>query len=547
MSATDRAFLGRRRAQERRNNELPIALSATSAMDVRRICFAIDHALEHGLDEPMAAAAAAVALMLISGRDLEELCCLRFFSGRLDDARDRSGHWLIHYGQGYALAMPAGASPTKAQPNAAASKLVLPPSDQVIFKLGERAARCLKVYIGSDWDRSGTPALWKEQRPVFSYSLGKLEELVDTFLRQAGTAYGISRRSRIVDPKRIERALETGLVNLKGSDRGMARLLTGGKQPARQAAAYYSGGTEPHITQEHERACTQASVDTFDDCVLDYFQSDVELSLGSRFIPTTAAVEGLRDKLIDEIRFCKPAREPRQVASVHNAMLTYSWMLWSLCVGGRRVKDPILHPRQIDPGTGFGLFRDKGYTPAATVALLKETTAFRDNLESYKLRLVWAPGIVQRQLQAYCDHIEALLTDPRLPERSQKSIKRWRDEDEHRLPFFRLDRHLQAKRLGAGQFEKMLAGDPWYWPLPMNALRHYLRAELCGRVSHEVVDALLGHWQIGAEPWWNGGALDPLLFKESLKAAFRAILPEGCGGWAVQSGLSNRLDIHDEK
>lgn len=537
MSASGAAVLGRRRAQERRNNELPIALSAVSLMDMRRISFAIDLALKRHLNEPEAAAVAAVQLMLISGRDLATLQSLRFLSGALQDARDEAGHWLLHYGQGYALAMPAGASPTKAEPNAAASKLLVPASGQVIFELGERAARCLKAYIGPDWDRSGTPEIWKNRRPVFACSSKELRQQVTAFLRQTGTAYGIARRSRLVAPARLKRALETGLINMKGGDRGMALLLTGEERSARQAAAYYSGGTEQHIAREHERACTGAGIDTFDRSVLDYLQSDVELSLGSRFIPTTAAVNVLRDKVVDEIRFSRAAQDPKQIASLHNSVLIYTWMIWSICVGGRGVRDPILHPRQVDRSTGFGLFRDKGYTPPASVALLKQTETYRDNLDGYKLRLVWVPDAVQAQLRAYHDHVIALTNDPRLPRRSRAAIRSWAAKDSHRLPFFSLDARLWARKLDVGRFEEMLAGDPWYWPLPMNALRHYLRAQLCGRVSHEVVDALLGHWQIGAEPWWNGGALDPLLFKESLRAAFQIILPED--RWTVQRGLSS--------
>jgi hypothetical protein len=69
------------------------------------------------------------------------------------------------------------------------------------------------------------------------------------------------------------------------------------------------------------------------------------------------------------------------------------------------------------------------------------------------------------------------------------------------------------------------------WGLPPNFTRHYLRSSLVGEVSSELIDAYLGHWVAGAEPWWNGSCLEPQSAAHKLHQALDSIFPES--DWPV--------------
>ncbi|WP_233281608.1 hypothetical protein [Sphingomonas changnyeongensis] len=73
------------------------------------------------------------------------------------------------------------------------------------------------------------------------------------------------------------------------------------------------------------------------------------------------------------------------------------------------------------------------------------------------------------------------------------------------------------------------------WDLPWNFPRHYLRSALVGRTSVEVINAYMGHWETGSEPWWNGSCLDPVAYAHEARAAIDAIFPES--DWPVLAGF----------
>lgn len=202
---------------------------------------------------------------------------------------------------------------------------------------------------------------------------------------------------------------------------------------------------------------------------------------------------------------------------------------------------PLLHPRQIDRESGFGIFCDKSYTPPGTAAHVVDgdhSIPAAVALTNYKTRLVWIPPHVRAQLVAYQTHLELLRVHPGLTEQNKEQLEEIIALDPTRLAFVRLTRTLDVVRLSPKSFMALLAGSAWQWHQPMNALRHYARSYFPGRVSSETIDALFGHWEVGAEPWFNGSALDPVLYRADLEHAYSELLP--VADWPVLPGLKRQ-------
>lgn len=541
---TNAAFIGRSRAEQRRNNNLPTAMGRAGPIQRGRLIGAIDTSLRcDATPAEEAAAVAAIQLILVTGRSLAEVYGLQLVEGTPHDFQSAECSWLIRYGQGYALAMPAGTSAAVGLPSASAKRLVLPQAQSFTSEVGRITAKCLRRHLGPQiWDQTGFEQdTWAGGKRLFECRAETLEAAVHAFLRQAANRFGITRRRQLISLVRLSRVFRDALINTPGGDEAQARVMTGRMGGGGHATSFYTAGTGPALARTHAAAATAAKIDSFDRRVIERIERPLDLSIGSRFVPTDAAVAIFRERAVATLARDRRRRHLQpDLKTLHEAMLVYTWTKWAICVGGRSIKAPLLHPNKIDSESGFGFFNDKAYTQAGSAQLVRQAThrdCDQDYLLDYKARLVWVPPHVQGQLLAYEQHVERLQTSNLLPEHQRRRLAAMTAARPDRLPFFELTVDLEIKELRPGQFEKMLASATWDWPMKMNAFRHLLRSRLSGQISCEVIDALLGHWQVGQEPWSNGSALDPMLFRETLKVAYTQLLPEA--DWPVLHGLGN--------
>lgn len=73
--------------------------------------------------------------------------------------------------------------------------------------------------------------------------------------------------------------------------------------------------------------------------------------------------------------------------------------------------------------------------------------------------------------------------------------------------------------------------------LPVNANRHYLRTNLLDRgCPIEVINAFMGHWESGVEPWGMYSGLSPLVYRNHLFSHLLCLMDD-CG-WELEKGLS---------
>lgn len=220
-----------------------------------------------------------------------------------------------------------------------------------------------------------------------------------------------------------------------------------------------------------------------------------------------------------------------RLSEFDDAFTVYSWLFFSLHTGWRPPPDRILPDvSQVDRATGAFFLEDK-LVRATTATTWDDEKADQgevldDNDDEDELALQangsdkantraglkmrWLPlgQRVLAQLRAYHHHVarRSTIALARPPKSSRDEII------EH------LTRLL-------GLTEK----------LPWNFNRHHLRSNLVGRVSVEVINAYLGHWEKGSEPWANGSCLDPVAYVHEIHTALDELFP--AEDWPVIHGF----------
>jgi hypothetical protein len=537
----DHSGNGRLRAEQRRNNRLPMAVGHASLLNIRRIVAEIPLVLATTMTPAEAVGVSAVQLMLFTGRPLENLCELRLTDADLFDDRFAGQSMLVRLRTGYALSMPAGGSPTRAKHDrrdGAGAEVV----SNIILGLGSRTASCLRRLLTPErWDISAADvSAWRSDTKLFAQPADEVRAAVDRFLRDCPALRGRSGARRILSPHQLSHALRGQLLNVVKGDDAAVRIIVGNSRPTPDtASSYYLGSTIGTLVKYHKQAVEQLGIDKVEDLLIPDDEKKYYLPLGSCLVPTTSEVERLRGIPVQSLKIDRRRRASiPDLAQLHEALLVYTWLMWSICVGGRESSQPLPHPDQIDRATGFGFFGDKGYTPPGTavhaVAAARHVPA-AEALTDYKTRLLWIPPHVRAQLVAYQSHLELLLVDPRITAKNRVRLREAITRTPTRMAFVHLTPSLDVEPLRPGTFTAMLTAKPWEWNFPMNALRHFVRSSLTGKFSAETMDALLGHWEVGSEPWWNGSALDPLRYRSDLERAYAELLP--VSDWPVLSGL----------
>ena len=90
--------------------------------------------------------------------------------------------------------------------------------------------------------------------------------------------------------------------------------------------------------------------------------------------------------------------------------------------------------------------------------------------------------------------------------------------------------------LAPGVAKKILKTEHHY-RIPLNAGRHYLKFRLLrDGCSPELIEAHLGHWENGQEPWGLFSNLDPLDFAGQMAGHLPKIMEED--GWKAIGGVA---------
>lgn len=310
-------------------------------------------------------------------------------------------------------------------------------------------------------------------------------------------------------------------------DRTLGKQIAGQDLEHSAARSYYTSLSVPKAAMLYAKAIASPVSDLSlvaqaDNCG----RIAIPSFAGSAF--TRASESGRVCDIRSTLELLGPKPDQRQndseLITSHNKLVARLWILLALSTATRSVIDWVPGLRRVEPRTGGLIVLDKDRTIAAgKVADRTLGTSLG------RARLVFLPPAAQELLRFYIDHLRTLSGRSSIHRRSKAVIDRHIKglEADDVLPFLILQEHpkgLAEKGLVVRQakvfwLKEAIAG---LADVPANFARHTLRSGLVGHLPHSVIDAWLGHFDLGTEPWSNGSAFDPSAYRALLNVVFEA-------------------------
>lgn len=256
--------------------------------------------------------------------------------------------------------------------------------------------------------------------------------------------------------------------------------------------------------------------------------SEVEdTRIGSDRAPSVSAVSDLLSRLREPVK-SKADRDLASVAAEHNRITAYTAIGLALATGFRAVRTPITDLTKV-------------HRPTSTI-LLRE----KDQWDGRHARLVVLPDVIMQQVDEYLRHLRRLYVQLPLSSPMECEVKATKNRDRSRYgsdsfeldlrkTLFFLDWHETEEWVPAEltgnhlkvECDRLVGGA---WPVG-NAGRHFLRTALTEVASKEfgslpttAINAVLGHWRYGEEPWTPQSAFDPARYREVILPALDVLL-----------------------
>lgn len=174
-----------------------------------------------------------------------------------------------------------------------------------------------------------------------------------------------------------------------------------------------------------------------------------------------------------------------------NLYTLYTVWQFEFATGCRAIRTPYLAPTRVDAKTGFASWADK------------------DDGSDHKRRLIWIPPGV---LDHMCLHQQFW-------ERMHRSVPALRG-DGAPCRFFGADWQVQEVRP-----QTLLVHKKSFLDFGANMHRHFMREALLDRgAGQEVVDAFMGHWSFGEEPWHALSSLSPQDYIDAVAPLITSVL-----------------------
>lgn len=315
------------------------------------------------------------------------------------------------------------------------------------------------------------------------------------------------------------------------SDVAEASIITG-KMPnmGQKASLYYYSPLTSDLQRRYTKICkkvekvilnnTKFSSKAGSNFVID----QQSIRIGSKICPMEHTVQQMvMDLKKKALHYKKDHHDINHLIKFHNAYTAYCVMMIGFATGYRAVRDPFYSETEIDDETGFLVISDK------------------DNDDYYNSRLIFLPKLCRKQITLYSEYKQLLaerliLTNPELSkELMEPNIPSWSKTPPNNqdLPFFFFLKHFYKHQ--AVKPLSMHEMTEWITDLPLNANRHYLRTHLRElKVSGEFIDAFMGHWEYGQEPYGEYSSLSPLTYIETLKKPIEKLLNKA--GWEEIKG-----------
>ena len=212
-----------------------------------------------------------------------------------------------------------------------------------------------------------------------------------------------------------------------------------------------------------------------------------------------------------------------KVTQAHKALVIRLWVFLALSMAIRKPTNWVPGLKRIEPRTGGLIVLDKD----RMVDDLRDPDGSKTFGAAFgRARLIFLHPSVRELLVVYIDHLQKLggRTDidrisKELIAQHVKSLK-----GDNLMPFLELAWDTNKKALVATTLKPQWIEEELKHlaDVPANFGRHAMRSGLLGQIPQSAIDALLGHFDRGTEPWSNGSAFDPSAYRALLNAIFEA-------------------------
>ncbi len=297
-------------------------------------------------------------------------------------------------------------------------------------------------------------------------------------------------------PQKIGKALFQHILERTGGDLASAALLTRTNHYLASVRRFYATPAISHLQGIYCDATrslaqelrlgghsAQSAAPTVGN------QGNHPSAVGSRLCPTRNAVKRAVRLLKLQIR--KPSQPEADGNSRvgfirrHNWYTLYCVWSFSLAAGMRGIHSPYLRSSAIDPNSGFASLTDK------------------DSGSGYHRRLIWLPNGIRKQIQLYEVYL-ASLRRLGLPGATRKR------------PCYFLSDSGQPDDVRPATIVHQTSQ---FFPFPANFARRFVRTELLeDGVPPEVMDAWMGHWWQGEEPWGPYSTFSYSQYRQTLES-----------------------------
>lgn len=326
-----------------------------------------------------------------------------------------------------------------------------------------------------------------------------------------------------LSPEKLSRDLEKIIVRQTG-DPSLAWCVLADVQEADQPRMHYTR----HKVSKLRDAYAKATHTLSRDIGIAFTKpgpatqtgGNITESVGARFVVRMddlhSLIESLRGRLMNGHRIPQRGDE---IVSYHHAYVLYVWLFQSLTTSMRAINRPNHLYRSWENRSNVA----RTASSSITTSLSDKDTTFCE-----KARLLHLPGALSTQFSYYQQHIYFLLQ--RLNLRPA-----WAASPEEDLPLCCVDDNKKLIPLKPIWVEEQLGR--LGLPMPANFHRALLRTELLARgCLAQVVDAFLGHANIGESPFGRYSSFDFDLHHRILDPALEAIRFD-LGLFPIQSRL----------
>lgn len=358
------------------------------------------------------------------------------------------------------------------------------------------------------------------------------EALVSSFISSVN-----SRHSTRLTANRISDYLFEVIASQDGADLTTAMFIIGKEHFLGRNPSYYTSMPVTKLQNNYATVCryirdqyfsekprdNQKHVD--DVLVGGCCETNQNVHVGSPFRPTHETIANLVAELQASLeKSAQTDPDVSKLIQLHNSFTRYTVFMIAFSTGFRAIRDPFLSAAEIDWDSGFAVLSDK------------------DNEDSYNSRLICLPPVCLQQLKFFREHqqnalyrFNILIPDIfSMPDRPRRDLP-------GRYMFF------AEETENSGEYESLTLrpalvgrGLQSVYALPFNSSRHYLRSCLLERQCPiEVINAFMGHFERGEEPWGVFSGLSPFVYRDALMDKLIPLLKDD--GWKAIPGLKVQL------